>query len=208
MKSIRNLLPLLLLLIGYNVKVFAGVITQPSNAKVVVIAAPENIKSNYFYPGLIAEHLHTSVDSLNYYLNTKFLEQLQLQCGKTLQFVDGSDQPSYFSIQGNIEVTGEGDVAKASISKIGTKDYNQLLLESQADYVLVINQHYFKKQEDGSMNTIFHIVSYTLFDSNQTIVSTSSQNYSVMKLLPANEMVALMKKPAGKMVQKIEKALH
>ena len=63
-------------------------------------------------------------------------------------------------------LTGRARIAIPDLSAVPTEELQKVLDNADADYLLVLNQHYLKWQ-DQPLRTLFHIVSYTLFDKDE-----------------------------------------
>jgi hypothetical protein len=82
------------------------------------------------------------------------------------------------------KVSLQGDEAlnkSANLSQVSGNEYQQLLADNDADYVLLLNQHYLKWQEKP-MQTVFHITSYSVFDKDKNEVIHGNNNFTTMSL--------------------------
>jgi hypothetical protein len=196
------------------VQIFAGIAfismtsmtAEAGKGHVLIITAADNIKSNHYYDDYIAKEMGVSVDSLDYYFNGSVTRHLQSLHEGALEYtlLSESDQPS---VKEDIEISGEAEGSVASVDKMSLEEYHSLLEKNHTEFLLVINQHYLKKMESGTMNTVFHIVSYTLFDKDKKQLNTSSLYYSTIKLDKPNKMESQLKKTAAKMASKLEKVV-
>lgn len=173
---------------------------------VLIITAADNIKSNHYYDDYIAKEMGVAVDSLDYYFNGSVTRHLQSLHEGALEYtlLSETDLPA---VKDDIEISGEAEGSVASVDKMSLEEYHSLLEKNHTEFLLVINQHYLKKMESGTMNTVFHIVSYTLFDKDKKQLNTSSLYYSTIKLDKPNKMESQLKKTAAKMASKLEKAV-
>lgn len=175
-------------------------------ANVLMVTAADNIKSNHYYDDYIAREMGVKVDSLDYYFNGAVTRHLQSLHDSELEYVllpEGEQA----AVKGDIEVSGEAESSVASVDKMSMETYHALLEKNHSRFLLVINQHYLKKMESGTMNTVFHIVSYTLFDEDKKPVSSSSLYYSTIKLEKPQKMESQLKKTAAKIASRVEKLI-
>lgn len=191
------------LIIGTCIHVFGGTPAIPH--QVLVVAADDNIKSNFYYEELIATEMGIKVDSLHYYFNGTVAAALIEHSDAEVQYIHPATE---YELTEKIEVTGEGDESAASVKGLPIEAYRALLDKNKADYLLVINQHYLKKIEASGMNTLFHIVSFSLFDHNRNEVKTVYQNYSLIKLAKAEKMVPLIEKTSTKIASRINRIIQ
>lgn len=173
---------------------------------VLIIPAANNIKSNHYYDDYIAKEMGVAVDSLDYYFNGSVTRHLQALHDGDLEYTLVPETEK-IAVTEDIEISGEAEASVASVDKMSIDEYHTLLEKNKSEFLLVINQHYLKKMESGTMNTVFHIVSYTLFDKDKKQVNTSSLYYSTMKLDKPNKMESQLKKTASKIASKLEKAV-
>lgn len=196
------------------VQIFAGIAfismtsmtAEAGKGHVLIITAADNIKSNHYYDDYIAKEMGVSVDSLDYYFNGSVTRHLQSLHEGALEYtlLSENDQPA---VKEDIEISGEAEGSVASVDKMSLEEYHSLLEKNHTEFLLVINQHYLKKMESGTMNTVFHIISYTLFDKDKKQLNTSSLYYSTIKLDKPNKMESQLKKTAAKMASKLEKVV-
>lgn len=177
---------------------------EAGKGHVLIITAADNIKSNHYYDDYIAKEMGVAVDSLDYYFNGSVTRHLQSLHEGVLEYtlLPETDLPA---VKDDIEISGEAEGSVASVDKMSLEEYHSLLEKNNTEFLLVINQHYLKKMESGTMNTVFHIVSYTLFDKDKKQLNTSSLYYSTIKLDKPNKMESQLKKTASKMASKLEK---
>jgi len=173
---------------------------------VLIITAVDNIKSNHYYDDYIAKEMGVAVDSLDYYFNGSVTRHLQSLHEGALEYTL-LPEADLSVVKDDIEISGEAESSVASVDKMSLEEYHSLLEKNKTEFLLVINQHYLKKMESGTMNTVFHIVSYTLFDKDKKQLNTSSLYYSTIKLDKPGKMESQLRKTAAKMASKLEKVV-
>lgn len=180
---------------------------KKAKSKVLIIGLPDNVKSNYYFDEKIAEETGMAVDSINQQFNAIISNNIaEALPNSTCTFMPANDEQAYQEISGKIDVKGEGEYCSSNLTKLPLDKFQQALNDAQASHLLVINQHYLKRQEKP-MRTVFHIVSYTLYDSNKKEILADNQFYTAMKLEPADRMKKISRKSAAKIASSIEKTL-
>ena len=87
-----------------------------------------------------------------------------------------------------------------------TEELQKVLDNADADYLLVLNQHYLKWQ-DQPLRTLFHIVSYTLFDKDKNEVYRGNNFFTCMNLENPDKLRKSSRKSSSKIASTIIKTL-
>jgi len=167
--------------------------------RVLLVGAPNNVKSNYYYDELIAEQISIPVDSIEWQFNQLValnLEDMEQKAGFDFILLSPSQQ-GWTELTDHLEVTGEGQSCSSDLANLSTATYQDLLLQVEADYLLVLNQHYLKWQEQP-MRTLFHILSYSIYDKNKQLIYSGNEFFTSMKLEKLDRMAKSIKKPSEK----------
>lgn len=144
--------------------------------KVLVIGLHDNVESNYFPGSMITEETGIPTDSIDYTYNQIIAKNIiASNKNKKYQFVTPEKAAAISSLLDKIRLEGEEEERYADLSQVDDNRYEQLIKDTDSDYVLFLNQHYLKWQEKP-LRTLFHITSYSLFDKNQKEV-TRGNNY-------------------------------
>jgi hypothetical protein len=211
MKNTRLLLTLLLFIFSPFISfshVNAEDPAKKEKVQVLIIGLNDNVKSNYYYGKSIAEETGMQVDSIDQRFNQIIANNIAGALPNSLcKFVTDTGKQANQALAAKIEFKGEAENCTSSLSNISTADYQQVLEQTQASYLLVINQHYLKRQEQP-MRTVFHIVSYTLYDKNQKEVFSGNQFYTSMKLESADKMAQISRKSTAKIAASVAKSLN
>ena len=101
---------------------------------------------------------------------------------------------------------GEVEERYADLSQVDDNRYEQLIKDTDSDYVLFLNQHYLKWQEKP-LRTLFHITSYSLFDKNQKEVTRGNNYFTSMNLESKDKLSKDSRKSSSKIVSTIVKSL-
>ena len=154
-----------------------------STKNVLMLGLRDNVKSNYFHKGMITEQTGIKEDVIDMEYNIIIMENIMASANGACNFIPTSaDTHAHVHKWCNlIKVNGNGEECCSDLSTIPTDEYRNALDISEAEYLLVVNQHYLKWQSKP-MRTLFHIVSYTLYDKNQNEVYRGSSYFTSMNL--------------------------
>lgn len=185
-----------------------GIKDNVEMARVLIIGLNDNIKSNYYYDETIAEETGIPLDSINKQFNSIIAANIAAALpGNSCKFVIATDNNILREIAEQIKVTGEAENSVSTLSNLPTETFQKTLEQAQAGYLLVINQHYLKRQEKP-MRTVFHIVSYTLYDKNKIEIFSGNQFFTSMKLENSDKMKQISRKSTSKIASSIIKTLN
>ncbi len=177
---------------------------QPST-QVLIIGLHDNVKSNYYVKDMIAEETGIQPDSIDKQYNHIIAQNIaEASSNDQCKFIPASH--NYDGMIEKIEVTGEGEDCASSLSKISVEELQTALDQAQANYLLVLNQHYLKWQGQP-MHTVFHMISYTLYDKNKKEVYSGNQYFTTMELEKPEKMKQVSKKSSSRIASSIIKSL-
>ena len=176
-------------------------------AQVLIIGLPDNVKSNYFYKEQIAEATGIQADSIDQQYNSIISNNIIAAAGKSAcSFIPSDDDKSYETIISKIEVTGDGEECNSNLSKLSAEELQMALDHAHANYLLVLNQHYLKWQSQP-MRTVYHMVSYTLYDKNKKAIYTGNQYFASMSLQKPDKVSELSRKSTSKIASAVIRSL-
>lgn len=211
MKNIQLLLSLLLFI---NIPFLSwskknnkdAAVATPSEAQVLIVGLNDNVKSNYYYKGMIAEETGMQVDSIDQQYNFIISQNIAAAANGSCKFISGSEDHSYDELVNKIAVTGEGESCHSNLSNITATELQAALNHAHANYLLVLNQHYLKWQEEP-MRTVFHMVSYTLYDKDKKQVLSGNQYFTSMSLEKPDKIMQMSRKSTSKIASSIARSL-
>ena len=158
-----------------------------STKKVLVIGL-DNVNSNYFPQSMITEETGIPTDSISYTYNKIITNNIiQSNKDKDYTFVSPVVSSEINEIIDDIQLKGEEEERYIDLSSIDNNEYHRLIDASNADYVLFLNQHYLKWQEKP-LRTLFHFVSYSLYDKNQKEITKGNNYFTCMNLEKADTL--------------------
>lgn len=203
-----KVLMLCLLLIAASASSFAREKAGKSAKQVLIVGLPDNVKSNYFYKGMIAEETGMQADSIVQTYNNIIARNIAAACKEnSARFIPAQSTAVSGQILNEIKVTGEEETSYADLSAVPTEVLQKELDANGADYLLVLNQHYLKWQE-VPFRTLFHIVSYTLFDKDKNELYRGNHYFTSMDLENAAKMEKSSRKSSSKIASSILKSIN
>ncbi|WP_242385967.1 hypothetical protein [Phocaeicola sartorii] len=178
-----------------------------SLVKVLVIGLHDNVESNYFPGSMITEETGIPTDSIDYTYNQVIARNIiASNKNKKYQFVTSEKAAVISNLLDKIRLEGEEEEKYADLSQVDDSRYEQLIKDTDSDYVLFLNQHYLKWQEKP-LRTLFHITSYSLFDKNQQEVTRGNHYFTSMNLESKDKLSKDSRKSSSKIVSTIVKNL-
>lgn len=178
-----------------------------AETQVLIVGLNDNVKSNYYYNGMIAEETGMQADSIDQQYNDIISNNIADAASQSsCRFIPGTRDHSYDALIGKIAVTGEGEDCHSSLSGIAASELQEALDHAHAGYLLVLNQHYLKWQKEP-MRTVFHMVSYTLYDKDKKQVLCGSQYFTSMSLEKPDKIMQMSRKSTSKIASSIAKSL-
>ena len=185
----------------FTVMFFLAVASIAANAKeskkegdnyhakqILIVGLHDNVKSNYFYNTIIAENIAASVKNGD------------------CKFIPANATQVTGQVLNEIKVNGESEDCYSDLSAVPTEELQKVLDNADADYLLVLNQHYLKWQ-DQPLRTLFHIVSYTLFDKDKNEVYRGNNFFTCMNLENPDKLRKSSRKSSSKIASTIIKTL-
>lgn len=176
--------------------------------QILIVGLHDNVKSNYFYNGLIAEETGMQADSIDWAYNRIIAENIAAATSKgSVRFVPALGSQIDGRLLNEIQVNGESEESYADLSHVPAGEWQKALDKAGADYMLVLNQHYLKWQ-DQPLRTLFHIVSYTLFDKEKKEVCRGNNYFTCMNLEQPDKLRKISRKSTSKIASAIVKTLN
>jgi hypothetical protein len=172
--------------------------SRQAAGRVLMLGLTDNVKSNYFPKVTIAEETGITDDLIDREYNRIIMDNIIASAKPACKFIPLSDA----EWMGLIRVSGEGDECYSDVSQVPDDDYRRALTTAEAQYLLVLNQHYLKWQETP-MRTLFHIVSYTLFDQNKHEVCRGHAYFTSMKLERPDKLRKISSKTSSRIASAI-----
>lgn len=175
--------------------------------QILIVGLNDNVKSNYFYKGMIAEETGMIADSIGSTYNEIIAQNIATAATKSdCRFVSALDGAIDGQVLNEIKVNGESEECYSDLSNVPVGELQKVLDNNGSDYLLVLNQHYLKWQ-DQPLRTLFHIVSYTLFDKDKNEIYRGNNYFTCMNLEKPDQLRKLSRKTTSKIASTILKTL-
>src|SRR5690554_2061846 len=175
--------------------------------KVLIIGLQDNVSSNYYYDEMISEQTGIQVDSIDWHYNNVISRNLQSAAKKhSFQVINSAEMLVNDHILSKIEIIGEKEIFSSNIQDIPEEEYKNLMEKLKADYLLIINQHYLKWQEEP-MRTVFHMISYSLFDKNKKEIYNGNEYFTSMNLETIKKLENISRRTSSKIANQVQKSI-
>ncbi len=177
--------------------------------RVLVLSAMDNVTSNYFVTDMLAENTNIKEDSVCYIYNKVIGNNLSAIARKEkspYSFVDGNQQTNASKLLENIRTIGDDENKSSDLTFVNAGELKNLLADAGADYLLLLDAHYLKYQEQP-FKTIFHYVNYSLYDADKKKLAHGSNYFTSINPQTEDQMLKSSKKSTAKMLDLVERTL-
>lgn len=176
--------------------------------QVLIVGLKDNVRSNYFYKGMIAEETGMQADSVDFIYNHIIAENIAGNTkNKACKFVLANENSIPADFFEEVKINENEEECTSDLSSVPLDEMRKIMNDADADYLLVLNQHYLKWQ-DQPLRTLFHIVSYSLFDKDKKEIITGNNFFTCMNLEEPNKIRKMSKKSSVKIASNVIKALE
>lgn len=176
--------------------------------QVLIVGLKDNVRSNYFYKGMIAEETGMQADSVDFIYNHIIAENIAGNTkNKACKFVLANENSIPADFFEEVKINENEEECASDLSSVPLDEMRKIMNDADADYLLVLNQHYLKWQ-DQPLRTLFHIVSYSLFDKDKKEIITGNNFFTCMNLEEPNKIRKMSKKSSVKIASNVIKALE
>ncbi len=186
-------------------------VSRKKNAmpKVLVLGLNDNVNSNYFPDVMITEETGIPTDSIDIVFNKTIADNIAEAANKVggHTFVSSFGKCDAGVVVNEIKLNGSEEEIYADLSDVENSSLEKMLTEADADYLLILNQHYLKWQEQP-MRTMFYFVSYSLFDKNKNEITRGNNYFTCMKPEGTERLRKSSKKSSTKIASAVIKTLN
>ena len=139
---------------------------------ILVIGLNDNVQSNYFPNCMITEESGIPTDSIDAVYNREIAVNIaeSVKDNNKLMFVPVTSYREWEKIESEIKIEGENEECYANLADVNKDSLEKLMEEADGDYLLILNRHYLKWQ-DQPLRTLFHFVSYSLYDREKNEIT-------------------------------------
>ena len=191
----------------FTVMFFLAVASIAANAKESKKEGDNYHAKQILIVGMIAEETGMKADSIDQTYNTIIAENIAASVKNgDCKFIPANATQVTGQVLNEIKVNGESEDCYSDLSAVPTEELQKVLDNADADYLLVLNQHYLKWQ-DQPLRTLFHIVSYTLFDKDKNEVYRGNNFFTCMNLENPDKLRKSSRKSSSKIASTIIKTL-
>lgn len=174
----------------------------------VLVVGLDNVQSNYFPATMITEETGIPRDSIGKTYNRIITQNIiQANTNRKYKFISSESIPSFEGLTASIGLQGEEETCYPDLSRIKSDVFSKMLEQVHADYILFLNQHYLKWQEQP-LRTLFHIVSYSLYDRNLKEVTKGQNYFTSMNLEKVDKLAKTSRKSSSKIVSAVLKCIE
>ena len=157
---------------------------------------------------MIAEETGMQADSVDFIYNQIIAENIAGNTkSKAYKFVLANEDSIPADFFEEVKINENEEECSSDLSSVPMEEMREIMSETDADYLLVLNQHYLKWQEQP-LRTLFHIVSYSLFDKDKNEIISDNNFFTSMNLEEPNKIRKISKKSSVKIASNVIKALE
>lgn len=147
-------------------------------------------------------------DSVDFIYNQIIAENIAGNTkNKAYKFVLANEDSIPADFFEEVKINENEEECASDLSSVPLDEMRKIMNDADADYLLVLNQHYLKWQ-DQPLRTLFHIVSYSLFDKDKKEIITGNNFFTCMNLEEPNKIRKMSKKSSVKIASNVIKALE
>lgn len=168
---------------------------------VLVVPTQLNVSSDYYPLDMIAESMNIQVDSVVPKLNAMVTNGL---AENSTRFLIRQKTENTSTLQKITLRKISTERSSADLSSLTDDEFNKLLGSDKAKYVVIISGYFIQRMEKP-FPTIFHTISYTIYDSNRQKTMDGFEYFNTYDLKSYVEMEASNRKISKKMTQAILK---
>lgn len=160
-----------------------------------------NITSNFYSPEGIAEKTSITIDSLEDVFSRTIVESIKKKNDNGLNII-----PLMFkaknNVLGKVNYRYDRDILAADLSELSEAEYQSLLSQYNADYVMFIGNYYLK-YEGGS--NLFHIIKYDVYNKNKKNVVSEKAFFNTPELMPLASFEKKLERSGSKIAEQLNK---
>jgi hypothetical protein len=142
---------------------FSPVMKSPKDDKkvkavqILIVGLNDNLKSNYYFDEVIEKEIGMNGDSVEHLFNSIIAKNIATALpNSSCKFVAGIDNKQFEEYAEKVEVAGDGEECVSNLTNVPTAEFQQTLKEAGSNYLLVLNQHYLKRQGKANAYRVLH----------------------------------------------------
>lgn len=212
MKAIRLII---LLLISGNLIVNASPEGDPktesktkavAKRKTVLVVGLKkgNITSNFYSPEGIAEKTSIAIDSLEDVFSRKIVESISRTNDNGLNIIPLMVKTKN-NVLSKVNYHYENDILVSDLSDLNDKEFEVLMSQYNADYIMFIGNYYLK-YEGGS--NLFHIIKYEVYNRNKKNIISDKAFFNTPELMPLANFEKKYIRSGSRISEQLQKATN
>ena len=163
--------------------------------QVLIVGLKDNVRSNYFYKGMIAEETGMQADSVDFIYNQIIAENIAGNTkSKAYKFVLANEDSIPADFFEEVKINENEEECASDLSSVPLDEMRKIMNDL--------------KWQDQPLRTLFHIVSYSLFDKDKKEIITGNNFFTCMNLEEPNKIRKMSKKSSVKIASNVIKALE
>ncbi len=174
-------------------------------SKVLVLSFGDQFQSNYYPKSMIADKANLGLGEFSSFINEKFINSFTVINNSKITYVT-VEENEVNNIRKLIRLKGEDEEIYTDISMVSDKDYDELMKQYNADYLMVFSQYYLKWQEEP-FNTLFHIFNFNIYTQDKKEVYEGKSYFNTFSLNEINNIDKLFEKNIKKNASTFERAI-
>ncbi|MDR2118734.1 MAG: hypothetical protein LBP25_04300 [Tannerellaceae bacterium] len=173
--------------------------------RILIVGLNDNVKSNYFYAGMIADETGMEAEHIDREYNRIIAENIvAANRSDDCCFVTADPEAVDEQFSRSVRMNGEEEDCYPDLSSVSPEVWRNLM--DEADYLLMLNRHYLKWQ-DEPLRTLFHIVSYTLFDREGREIYRGNNYFTSMNLEKPDALKRISRKSSSRIAANVIRSL-
>jgi hypothetical protein len=176
--------------------------TIPSVRRILFVGLKDCYLSSDYYTGdQIAETFDVAPGTMDEVVNSEFYGAFSEAAGKRSLSLTACDDAAQEMIS-DLQYDYDGDVLYSNLSEIDENLYRSVLEQAQAEYMLVIDQYYIKK-EIYPYDNFAHTFHYSVYDTSKNKIYDGHYRFTAFDLGTLSMLQKQMRKAADKCIRNI-----
>lgn len=175
--------------------------TPKAKKNVLVIGLKEGgITSNYYNQDNIAEKTLITKDSLEETFSKLIIDKIKQSNNSEFNFITLENKSS--SLLNEVQYKYEKEMKVSDLSDFKDEDYQKLLKDYDAEYVIFLDNYYLK-YEGGS--NLFHIFNYNIYNHDKINILSGKSFFNTPELMPLANYDKKYEKSGDRIVEQLQK---
>jgi len=177
------------------------------NINILVVGFANNIQSDFIPKFTLAEKLHVGEHEFDALLHQKLIAGFSNLSIGTHQYIVLNNLNDVNQIRKLFQFHGENGELNFEFSPAQATELQEIMKEYQADFLLVFTQYDFKWQEIP-VNTLFHILSYSVLDRNLVEIRKGQEHFNTFTNFKPRDLERQLTKVIRRKAIQLERSLQ